>query len=223
MPSLDSEIHTQMLQHGQLARGFASRVRMAMRALIGKAPVYGMEWGDPEFVPPLTYVRDHFLAPYVSASTTIVEIGPGGGRWTRYMLGAQRIYAVDYHQELLDELQKNLGRRNITFVKNNGDDFPGVPDRSVDLVFSFGCFVHLDTDIIARYLDNIRRLLKPDANVVLQYSDKTKPLAQENPGFSDNDPERMRALVLSHAYAIREEDTGTLWHSAVVRFGLPSS
>jgi len=121
--------------------------------------------GDPEYVPPLTYVRDHFLAPYVSASTTIVEIGPGGGRWTRYMLGAQRIYAVDYHQELLDELQKNLGRRNITFVKNNGDDFPGVPDRSVDLVFSFGCFVHLDTDIIARYLDNIRRLLKPDANV----------------------------------------------------------
>ena len=29
----------------------------------------------------------------------------------------------------------------------------------------------------------------------------------------------MRALVLRQGYAIREEDTVTMWHSAVVRFG----
>jgi cyclopropane fatty-acyl-phospholipid synthase-like methyltransferase len=181
-----------------------------------------MEWGDPETSPPLGYMRDHFLTPYVSPGATIVEIGPGGGRWTRYMLSARRIYAVDYHQELLDELRSRFNRPNITFVKNSGDDFPGVPDGAADLIFSFGCFVHLDIDIIDRYLANMRRLLKPESNVVLQYADKTKPLAQSNAGFSNNDPETMRVHLLRQDYTIREEDTATLWHSAVVCFGLPS-
>lgn len=167
-------------------------------------------------------MRDHFLTPYVSPSATIVEIGPGGGRWTRYMLSARRIYAVDYHQELLDELRSRFNRPNIAFVKNSGDDFPGVPDGTADLIFSFGCFVHLDIDIIDRYLANMRRLLKTESNVVLHYADKTKPLARSNDSFSNNDPEAMRMLVRRQGYIICEEDTVTMWHSDVVRFGLPS-
>ena len=56
--------------------------------------------------------------------------------------------------------------------------------------------------------------------MVLQYSDMGKPLARTNPGFSDNDPERMRTMVLAAGYEIREEDTGTLWNSSIIRFGL---
>ena len=220
MPNLDSLLFLDMLRKGK-RRGLAWRLGAAAKALFRPAPLYGMEWGDPEISPPLGYLRDHFVKPYVSPAATIVEIGPGGGRWTRYLLSAQRIYAVDYHQELLDELRRGFDRPNITFVKNNGDDFPGVPDGAADLVFSFGCFVHLDVDIIERYLANMRRLLKPESNVVLHYADKTKPLARSNVGFSNNDPETMRALVLRQGYAIREEDTVTMWHSALVRFGLP--
>ena len=55
---------------------------------------------------------------------------------------------------------------------------------------------------------------------MLQYADKTKPLARANAGFSENDPDTMCARVRSHGYAIAEEDRQTLWHSAVVRFGL---
>jgi ubiquinone/menaquinone biosynthesis C-methylase UbiE len=139
------------------------------------------------------------------------------------MLDARRIYAVDYHQELLDELKSNFNRGNITFIKNNGDDFPSIPDGTIDFLFSFGTFVHLDAEIIDRYLKNMKRLLKPEAVVVIQYSDKTKPLGQRNAGFSENDPDRMRTLVLSNGYSIHEEDTKTLWHSAIVRFGLPGT
>ena len=223
MPSLDSPIHTNMLKDGLAARGLGARFSVAARALFGRAPPYGLEWGDPDRVPPLIYVREHFLDPYISSHSTVVEIGPGGGRWTRYMLPAKHIYAVDYHRPLLDELRKTIGRqRNVSYVRNNGDDFPGVPDGSVDFVFSFGCFVHLDRDIIARYLANIRRLLLPGSSVVLQYSDMGKPLARTNQGFSDNDPERMRAMVLAAGYEIREEDTVTLWNSSIIRLGLPS-
>jgi hypothetical protein len=220
MPKLATSLHLDMYQAGRRRRSLAGRIRSAFRAFLAKNNVYGIEWGDPDEIPPLMYMRDHFLIPYVTSDSTVVEIGVGGGRWTRYMLHAKRIYAVDYHQEILNELKSNYPRGNITFVKNNGDDFPGVAPHSVDFVFSFGTFVHLDLDIIDRYLGNMKPLLKPEANVVIQYADKTKPLGASTDGFSDNDPQRMRNLVLSHGYAIFEEDVKTMWHSSVIRFGL---
>jgi SAM-dependent methyltransferase len=221
MPNLDTKLHLDMYAAGR-RRSLSSRFRNAVRAFLAKNDVYGIQWGDPEVVPPLTYVRDHFLRPYLSPNTTVVEIGPGGGRWTRYMLHARHIYAVDYHQELLNELSSNFRRSNITTIKNRGDDFPGIPPQTIDFVFSFGTFVHLDLEIIDRYLESMKSLLKPESNVVIQYSDKTKPMAASNEGFSDNDPDRMRALVLRHGYSILEEDVKTLWHSSLIRIGLPS-
>lgn len=138
------------------------------------------------------------------------------------MLNAKHIYAVDLHQEILDELHRNFGKnRNITYIKNHGDDFPGIECNSVDFVFSFGTFVHLEQDVIGRYLDNLKPLLHSTSHVIIQYADKSKPLGRQNPGFSENDPPQMRALALKRGYSILEEDTATLWHSAVIRLGLP--
>jgi ubiquinone/menaquinone biosynthesis C-methylase UbiE len=164
------------------------------------------------------YVRDHFVLPYISPEKIVVEIGPGGGRWTRYLLTAAQVYAVDYHQELLDELKANCDASNINYLKNNGDDFPGIPAGTIDFLFSFGTFVHLDADIIDSYLRQMKRILKPDSTVVIQYSDKTKPLGRIDKGFSENDPEKMRGLVLGHGYTIVEEDLETLPHSSIIRF-----
>ena len=213
-----------MFKHGKRLRSLPFRIRKAIKVLLAKNDVYGLEWGDPETVEPLGYVRDHFLMPYLSPNTTVVEIGPGGGRWTRYMLNTKHIYAVDYHQELLNELKSNLDATNITYVKNNGDDFPQINDESIDFLFSFGTFVHLEVEIIGRYLQNMKRLLKHDSNVVIQYADKTKPMAKKLDGFfSENDPDKMRKLILSYGYSIFEEDVKTMWHSSIVRFGLPQT
>jgi cyclopropane fatty-acyl-phospholipid synthase-like methyltransferase len=153
----------------------------------------------------------------------VLEIGPGGGRWTRYMLKARLIYVVDYHQELLDELARSFGVDGLTMIRNNGSDFPGVRPASVDFLFSFGCFVHLDFDIIDSYLRNMARVLKPDAIAVLQYSDKTKEQARRTPGFAENDPERMRRGVEARGYTVYEEDTASIGHSAIIRFGLSAT
>jgi hypothetical protein len=97
---------------------------------------------------------------------------------------------------------------------------PGVPPTSVDFLFSFGTFVHLDLDIIQGYLANLRAVVRPTAQIVIQYSDKDKPEAQKIAGFSDNDPRRMRAMVESAGYRIEEEDTAILNHSSIMRFVL---
>jgi SAM-dependent methyltransferase len=108
----------------------------------GRDGLYGLQWGDPDHYPPLVPIRDHWVLPHVRPDRTALEIGPGGGRWTRYLLPFKQLYVVDYHAELLAELRKNFVHPNIIEILNNGTDFPGVPPRSVDFVFSFGCFVH---------------------------------------------------------------------------------
>ena len=225
MPRLDDPVHLRMHRGYQLSRkaslfrDFFSRVfSISENAISEVREIYGYEWGNPETCPPLTYIRDRFVRPYVSRSQIALEVGPGGGRWTKYLLGFKELYVVDYHSELLQELRRNYDTPNMIFVKNNGTDFPGVNDKTIDYLFAFGVFVHLDTEIIDGYLSHIKRVIKPGANVVVQYSDKTKILAQTNVGFSDNTPERMRQMVLGKGYEILEEDLTTLWHSSVVQF-----
>jgi hypothetical protein len=216
MPGLDSGLHLDMLRRWQRDNAAARRLFRALR--LG-GPLYGLHWGDPETVPPLQFIKQRYVLPYVNSAHMAVEIGPGGGRWTRYLFGFHTVFAVDYHQEALDELARAFRRRrNLRFVKNNGADFPGIAPHSIDYVFSFGTFVHLEFDLIEQYLRAIGPIAKPGANIVIQYSDKTKIMAQLNQGFSDNDPERMRQAVSAAGYRILEEDTTSLWHSSVIRF-----
>jgi SAM-dependent methyltransferase len=129
MPPLHTKLHLEMLKEahkqGQPARD----------------GLYGLQWGDPDHYLILRPIRDHWLLPYVQPDQVALEIGPGGGRWTRYLLPFRRLYVVDHYAELLAELRKNFARSNIVEILNNGTDFPGVPKASVDFVFSFGVFV----------------------------------------------------------------------------------
>lgn len=222
MPKLDDPIHLDMYQGYRRPRSrlrkLIDRVFKATRLNSAMPQIYGYEWGDPDSCPPLMRIRDHFIAPYVSSSHIALEIGPGGGRWTQYLLGFGELYVVDYYAELLSELKQNFNRPSMKFIKNSGDDFPGVPDQSIDYLFCFGTFVHLEIDVIGRYLVNIHRILKPGGNVIIQYSDMTKIMARENEGFSCNTPEQMRQLVIDKGFRIVEEDLTTLWHSSIVRF-----
>ncbi|HSV27677.1 MAG TPA: class I SAM-dependent methyltransferase, partial [Sedimentisphaerales bacterium] len=188
------------------------------REITSGGNIYGLEWGDPEVFEPLRYVRDRYVLPYVKPGETAVEIGPGGGRWTRYLLACGKLYVIDYHSELLGECKRRFGKRHVEFITNNGNDFPGVPDNSVDFLFSFDVFVHLDAEIIEEYLKNMKRVLKPASNAVIHYSDQGKVMARINPGFSQNTPEKMRAMLQNAGYRILEEDLTTMWHSGIVRF-----
>lgn len=218
MPHLDTTLHLDMLRQFKKKRNLPLRIMRAVKRELFSAGVYGLEWGDPEIVQPLQFIRDRYVLPYVNAEQNAVEIGPGGGRWTRYMLGFKKLYVVDYHADLLKELRKNFKKKNMEFIKNNGTDFPGIKERSIDYLFSFGTFVHLEVSLIEAYLMNMRPILKPGANVVIHYADKTKIMAQLNESFSENTPEKMRKMVSGAGYRLCEQDLTTMWHSSIIRF-----
>jgi ubiquinone/menaquinone biosynthesis C-methylase UbiE len=220
MPGLNTKLHLKMFENFKHKRKLLPRIFRAIKREFNSTSIYGLEWGDPDFVEPLKFIRDQYVLPYINSEHCAVEIGPGGGRWTRYMLDFKKLYVVDYHQGLLEELKKNVKHPSIEFVKNDGTDFPGIKKNFIDYLFSFGTFVHLDSNLIKLYLENMKPILKPGANVVIQYSDKTKVMARMNKGFSQNTPEIMRKMVLDQGFKIQEEDLTTLWHSSIIRFGI---
>jgi SAM-dependent methyltransferase len=211
MPDLKSSLHLDMLREAQ---------KSAPSAEDG---IYGLHWGDPNSAGPLRIVRDRWLYPFIHPDHTALEIGPGGGRWTRYLLSFGRLICVDFHQELLDELNRNFRAPHLRLLKNNGTDLPGIEPGSIDFVFSFGVFVHLDKPIRDAYLAAIRSVLAKNGSVVIQYSDKTKKAGRDNKGFAENTPDQMRQDVINAGFVLLEENVTFLPHSAIMRFALPSS
>jgi ubiquinone/menaquinone biosynthesis C-methylase UbiE len=218
MPDLDTQLHLDMLRTYQQQNGFVRRVRRAVREVVSPTKFYGLQWGDPEISGPQGYMRDHYVLPYVKPDHVALEIGPGGGRWTQYLLNFRRLY-IDYHAELLQEVRRRFHTPNMQFIVNNGTDFPGVPENSIDYVISVACFVHLERHLIGAYLKNIAKILKPGGNVFLTYSDKTKVGCQLNPTLSENNPEHMREMVTQAGFRVLEEDPTVLWNSGIIRFG----
>lgn len=182
---------------------------------------YGYHWGDPEKLSGLNKIKKKFINPYINESQAALEIGPGGGRWTQYLLDFKIVYCVDINDIMFELLREKFDNKNIKFIKNDGTNFPEVPNNSIEYVFSFGTFVHLEPLFILEYLKNLKPKLAPNANVVIQYSDKNKKVAKENKGFSQNNPDVMRAIVLYLGYQILEEDLSSLIHSSVMRFTNP--
>ena len=218
MPDLDTSLHLDMLHDYAQQNSLRSRFHRAVRELMSPRGFYGLQWGDPETSGPQVYMRDKYILPYVKPDQIGLEIGAGGGRWTRYLLGFRRLYVVDYHAELLNELRRQCNKPNMQFIVNHGTDFPSVPANSVDYIVSIACFVHLEVHLIEAYLRNMYSILKPAGNVVLTYSDKSKVGGQLNSTFSENTPERMREMVRSAGFHIVEEDLTVLWNSGIIRF-----
>lgn len=104
----------------------------------------------------------------------VCEIGPGAGIWTERLLpAAGRYYAADYSARLLHEVIEHRFADRLDALSVHHDEraeLPGVPDASVDLVFSYDVFVHFKIDLVHQFLASIRRVLKPGAGALLHFA-----------------------------------------------------
>lgn len=185
---------------------------------------WGDRWGDPErdgARARAAYIEVHrrYLEPYLRPALDVVEIGSGGGRWTKYLLpSARRLVVVELNPESFDYLLRRFpsyaGR--MEFYRTSGYEMTGVRDATIDLVFSFDVFVCVEPEGIAAYLDEIERVLRPGGRAVVLYADQTKPLAAEKAGYSDMDSERMDALLRATDLIVLEHDCDGMCDSNLI-------
>ncbi|HMN42904.1 MAG TPA: class I SAM-dependent methyltransferase [Phycisphaerales bacterium] len=104
----------------------------------------------------------------------VCEIGSGAGKWTAcFIERAGAYHCVDYSARLLHEAIEPRFSRFRSKLHLHHDEHAtlgGVPDGSIDLVFSIDVFVHFKIDLTHQFLASIRRVLKPGGVAVLHFA-----------------------------------------------------
>ncbi len=93
---------------------------------------------------------------------TVLEIAPGFGRWTHYLLKytTRRYIGVDVAQACVDHCRNRFSQCNIAeFYQNDGKSLPMVENQSIELAFSFDSLVHVDISTMSAYIEELMKKL----------------------------------------------------------------
>jgi SAM-dependent methyltransferase len=103
---------------------------------------------------------------------TILELGPGHGRWTQYLKDqCDELILVDVAESCIDACRARFqAADNITFHVNDGKSLEAVPSGSVDVAFSFDSLVHAEADVLEAYAHELARTLRPDGIAFIHHS-----------------------------------------------------
>ena len=87
-------------------------------------------------------------------ASRILEIAPGRGRWTQFLLGqCNEYYGVDISGKCIDFCRRRFAASGrVHFSENDGLSLEMVPDDHVDFVFSFDSLVHVEEDVLRHYM-----------------------------------------------------------------------
>jgi ubiquinone/menaquinone biosynthesis C-methylase UbiE len=120
----------------------------------------GEEWNDSDAWK--DSVINDIIHHNFSPGKRILEIGPGGGRWSLPLASiASQLYLVDLTEVSISLVQEKLSAfRNCTFLVNGGNDLRGIEDNSIDYIWSFDVFVHIAPEDIKDYIVEFNRVLK---------------------------------------------------------------
>lgn len=109
------------------------------------------------------------LIPFFSLEKKALEIGPGGGTFTKRMLGNFQ------HLTAMDVIKMPKAFEEFTdfkYIELNGDRFDcPLPEGSIDFCFAYNVFCHLSNDALKQYLKGIHKALKTGADFIFMLSD----------------------------------------------------
>jgi SAM-dependent methyltransferase len=113
----------------------------------------GDEWTPSEAWK--TSLVEQVLKPRVPQGSVVVEIGPGAGRWTEHLIPRAAGYTgIDLSKTCVEVCSKKFAAAaQASFRCNDGNNLPGVADGSVEVIWSFDVFVHINLVDIGSYLE----------------------------------------------------------------------
>lgn len=117
----------------------------------------------------------HTIWPRLGAflpAATILEIAPGHGRVTSYLLAqCDRLHVVDLVPECIEGCRARFaGHGHVEYHVNDGTSLSMLGDASVDVAVSWDSLVHAERDVIASYLKELGRVLRPGGTAFLHHA-----------------------------------------------------
>jgi hypothetical protein len=115
------------------------------------------------------------IKPYVTGETTVLELGPGRGAWTRTMLGAREIWCLDALSAEHNRFWEYVGDpANVRYVQVSDFSCSMLPDDAFDFLFSYDTLCHVSFDGIEAYVRNLRPKLRSGAHAFVMVADFEK-------------------------------------------------
>ncbi len=111
------------------------------------------------------------IQPFMPAPT-ILEIAPGFGRWTQYLLQyCERLIVIDLAEKCIEACKERFrSYSHIEYYVNDGKSLAMVRDNSLDFVFSYDSLVHAESDVLEAYISQLAKKLSPDGVAFLHHS-----------------------------------------------------
>lgn len=144
------------------------------------------------------------LRRYIPFGMNVLEIGPGGGRWTQELLkDAAHLTSVDISEKCIALCREKFkDAQNATFLVTQGSDVSGVPDQSIDALWSFDVFVHINQAEVANYVKDFRRVMHPGSIGVIHHG----KFAGKHGGWrSDLTAEAFGGILQEEGFCVREQ------------------
>jgi SAM-dependent methyltransferase len=162
----------------------------------------GEEWTpSPEWK---QSVIERLLRPNIPEGSTVLEIGPGGGRWTEELQRRSRLLVgLDISESCVQACQARFAHySNVEFRVGSGANLEGVGDASIDAVWSFDVFVHINRPEFQTYTKEFARVLRPGGVGVIQHGSVGGSLGGWRSNVSSED---VRAMLLAANLVLVEQ------------------
>ncbi|HUY92478.1 MAG TPA: class I SAM-dependent methyltransferase [Pirellulales bacterium] len=185
----------------------ATRQSMALDAFVTaghhQQRVYGLQWGIPEEAPQLRRAKDEFVLPALNSEMTVIEIGCGGGRWSRYFRErVEKAYLVDATQAAEAAVRAHCDWAGFEFVVASDGRMPSIETATVDYAFSFDTFVHFHRELFDTYISEVSRILKPGALFHLLHAKRWPDSIVNEQIFQYRDDDDVSALLASGSFRL---------------------
>ena len=135
----------------------------------GGGEEWSIPWGgsEPQWFGTL-YPRLHRFLP----SRAILEIAPGFGRWTKFLLPAcEEYFGIDLSHECVQACESAFAKsQHARFIQNDGLSLSIAPDAHFDFVFSFDSLVHAEMEVLDSYVPQILGKLTPGGVAFVHHS-----------------------------------------------------
>lgn len=173
------------------------------------------------------YPRLHRVLP----AKRVLEIAPGFGRWTKFLVSACESYVgIDLSDKCVEACQLTFAAANhARFVKNDGLSLEEA-DGSFDFVFSFDSLVHGELDVFTHYIPQIIARLTPNGAAFIHHSNlRAIPDHASNPHCraTSVDAAQIAALIVDHGGCVLIQEVvnwgGQMLSDCLTMFGRADS
>ncbi len=139
----------------------------------------GDEWNEPLVVgidaspeQMLNKLDEEVFQPFLGQSEVLLEIGSGGGRFTEILLPkCRRLIASDTAPHMLALVKERFKHcPAVEYLLLDGRGLAPVKDATVDAVFSYDVFVHLQPWDIFNYMREMKRVLRPGGKAIVHHA-----------------------------------------------------